>query len=332
MDTVTCPYCDSEEEVCRDDGHGCTVCQDEKPLLSEEKESRMTIEHQYLDLLHRIVHSGSPRIDRTGTGTYSLFGEMLTHDFKDGFPLLTTKRVFFKAVFEELMFFLRGQTNSKILEAKGVNIWKEWALKDGSLGPIYGKQWRDWAGVRDTSKDSRHAEYESGTVDQLAEVINAIKLRPFSRRHVISTWNVSQLPDETKSPQWNVSKGRMALAPCHVSFQFYVQGSKLSCLMYQRSADAFLGLPFNISSYALLLVLIAQETGYQCGELKIALGDVHVYLNHLEQVELQESRDIRPLPGLGIKNVKSRIEDYEFDDIALIDYNPHPAIKAPIAI
>lgn len=261
----------------------------------------------YLDLLQRVLDEGVRKADRTGTGTLSVFGHQLRLDLGAGFPLVTTKKVHVRSVVAELLWFLRGETNVRWLEERGVTIWDEWADADGELGPVYGYQWRSWP-----APDSRH-------VDQLAAVIDQIRADPNSRRLVVSAWNVADIP-------------RMALAPCHALFQFYVADGRLSCQLYQRSADVFLGVPFNIASYALLTHLVAQVTGLEVGDLVHSFGDAHLYLNHLDQAREQLSRQPRPLPELWLNPERRGIDDFELDDVKVTGYDPHPAIKAPIAV
>lgn len=261
----------------------------------------------YLNLLKKILEEGEERTDRTGVGTLSIFGYQLKFHFNEGFPILTTKKIHFKSVVYELIWFLRGDTNIKFLKDNGVTIWDEWADPSGDLGPIYGKQWRKWE-----TNDGNH-------IDQIANVISSIKNNPHSRRLLVSAWNVADL-------------NKMKLPPCHVLFQFYVSKKGLSCHMYQRSADVFLGLPFNISSYALLLSLIALLTGYNPHELIISLGDVHLYKNHINQAKLQMEREPRKLPILHWNRIPSSIDDFKYEDISLIGYDPWPKIPAPIAV
>jgi thymidylate synthase len=261
----------------------------------------------YLDLLRRILDEGTPKDDRTGTGTLSVFGHQMRFDLNAGFPLVTTKRVHFKSVVYELIWFLRGDTNVRFLQDNGVTIWDEWADADGDLGPVYGKQWRAWdAG-------------DGHTIDQLAAVVDEIRRNPSSRRLVVTAWNPTDLP-------------RMALAPCHCLFQFDVTDGRLSCQLYQRSADAFLGVPFNIASYALLTQMVAHVTGLALGDFVHTLGDAHLYSNHVEQARLQLQREPRPLPRLRLNPAVRTLSDFRFEDVLLQDYDPHPAIKAPVAV
>src|ERR671913_1527109 len=261
----------------------------------------------YLDLLQRILDEGVEKTDRTGTGTLSVFGHQMRFDLSDGFPLVTTKRVHTRSVFGELLWFLRGDTNVKWLQDRGISIWDEWADDNGDLGPVYGYQWRSWP-----TPDGHH-------VDQIAQVVEQIKRDPDSRRHIVSAWNVADIP-------------QMALAPCHTMFQFYVADGRLSCQLYQRSADVFLGVPFNIASYALLTHMVAQVTGLEVGDFVHTLGDAHLYLNHVEQARLQLSREPRPLPRLILKDRGQSLFDYEAEDFAFEAYEPHPHIAAPVAV
>ncbi len=262
---------------------------------------------QYLDLLRHILEHGRPKDDRTGTGTLSVFGHQTRYDLADGFPLLTTKKLHFKSIAYELLWFLRGETNVHFLREHGVTIWDEWADEQGELGPVYGYQWRSWP-----APGGRH-------VDQIAAVVEQIRQSPNSRRLIVSAWNVADIP-------------RMALAPCHLLFQFYVAGGRLSCQMYQRSADVFLGVPFNIASYALLTHMLAQVTDLEPGEFVHTLGDAHLYLNHLEQARLQLTREPRPLPTLRLNPEVKGLLDFHFEDLALEGYQPHPHIPAKVAV
>lgn len=262
---------------------------------------------QYLDLLKHIMTEGTDKGDRTGTGTRSVFGYQMRFDLNEGFPMVTTKKVHFKSVVYELLWFLKGDTNVKYLQDHGVRIWNEWADDEGNLGPVYGKQWRAWS-----CADGR-------VIDQIAEVIETIKNNPNSRRMIVNAWNVGDLDD-------------MALSPCHCLFQFYVSDGKLSCQLYQRSADVFLGVPFNIASYALLTMMIAQTCGLGYGDFVHTFGDVHLYSNHLEQAELQMSRDPKPLCTVKINPAKKDINNFVFEDFELVNYEHHPHIKAPVAV
>ncbi len=278
------------------------------------------MESQYLNLLEDILENGIQKGDRTGTGTLSVFGRMYRHDLSKGFPLLTTKKLHVRSIFHELLWFLQGSTNIRYLKENGVSIWDEWATPDGELGPVYGAQWRTWKG-----EDGR-------TIDQVSDLITSLRTNPNSRRHIINAWNVACLPDETKKPEQNAAEGRMALPPCHVMYQFWVGNGKLSCMMTQRSGDAFLGIPFNGASVALLTHMIAQQCDLEPGEIVHSIGDMHIYLNHLDQVKLQLSRTARPLPKLIIKRKPESIFDYRYDDFEIQEYDPHPGIAAPIAI
>ncbi|GGC09758.1 thymidylate synthase [Marinobacterium zhoushanense] len=278
---------------------------------------------QYLDLMREIVEQGVDKGDRTGTGTRSLFGRQLRFDLSRGFPLLTTKRVHLKSIIYELLWFLSGSTDNTWLNERGVTIWDEWALENGELGPIYGKQWRSWACP------------DGSTVDQIAELLAQIRRNPDSRRLIVSGWNPADLPDESIAPQQNVRNGKAALPPCHTLFQFYVANGRLSCQLYQRSADYFLGVPFNIASYALLTHMIAQQCELEVGEFVHTFGDLHLYANHLSDdsiVAEQLSRMPRALPRLTIKRKPASLFEYEFEDFEIEGYDPYPAIRAPIAI
>jgi len=276
----------------------------------------------YLDLMQDVVDNGFDKGDRTGVGTRSVFGRQLRFNLQEGFPLVTTKKVHLRSIIYELLWFLKGSTDNNWLKERKVSIWNEWALEDGDLGPIYGKQWRSWQ-----CPDGR-------VVDQISEVIDQIRNKPNSRRLIVSAWNPAELPDESISPQDNVREGRMALAPCHCLFQFYVADGKLSCQLYQRSADLFLGVPFNIASYALLTHMIAQQCDLDVGEFVHTFGDCHLYQNHLTDdiVFEQLKREPRSLPKLVIKRKPESIFEYELEDFEFEGYEPHPVIKAPIAI
>jgi thymidylate synthase len=262
---------------------------------------------QYLDLLKHILDTGTEKTDRTGTGTKSVFGYQMRFDLQKGFPLVTTKKVHMKSIIHELLWFLKGDTNIAYLKENNVKIWDEWADANGELGPVYGKQWRSWEG-----KDGK-------VVDQVTDLITQIKKNPDSRRLIISAWNVAELP-------------KMALMPCHTIFQFYVANGKLSCQLYQRSADVFLGVPFNIASYALLTMMIAQVCDLEPGDFVHTFGDVHIYSNHMEQVNLQLSRQPFPLPAMKLNPEVKNIFDFKFEDFTLENYQSHPAIKAPVAV
>jgi len=275
---------------------------------------------QYLDLMRHVRDHGAEKGDRTGTGTVSVFGYQMRFDLSRGFPLVTTKRMHLKSIIHELLWFLRGDTNIAYLKEHGVTIWDEWATDTGELGPIYGYQWRSWP-----VPNGMH-------IDQIATLIGQIKARPDSRRLIVSAWNVADLPDEAISPQANVARGKMALAPCHAFFQFYVAGGRLSCQLYQRSADVFLGVPFNIASYALLTMMVAQVCGLEPGDFVHTFGDAHLYSNHTEQVETQLARKPFPLPHMRLNPDIRDIFAFRFEDFELIGYESHPPIRAPIAV
>lgn len=274
----------------------------------------------YLDLIQHVLDNGTRKGDRTGTGTRSVFGYQMRFDLSMGFPLVTTKKVHLKSIIHELLWFLKGDTNTGYLTENGVSIWNGWAREDGELGPVYGYQWRNWP-----TPDGRH-------IDQISDLIEQIKSKPNSRRLIVSAWNVSDLPDESISPQANVENGKMALAPCHAFFQFYVADGRLSCQLYQRSADIFLGVPFNIASYALLTMMIAQVCDLEPGDFVHTFGDAHLYSNHMEQVETQLARKPFELPTMAINPDVKNIFDFKFEDFELADYECHPGIRAPIAI
>ena len=262
---------------------------------------------QYLDLIRRVLDEGVEKHDRTGTGTRSVFGHQMRFNLVDGFPLLTTKKLHLKSIIYELLWFLQGDTNVKYLQEHGVRIWNEWADANGELGPVYGHQWRSWP------------DYNGGTIDQISNVVEMIRHNPDSRRLIVSAWNVAEVE-------------KMALPPCHTLFQFYVADGRLSLQLYQRSADIFLGVPFNIASYALLLQMMAQVTGLQVGDFVHTLGDAHIYLNHLEQVQLQLTREPRPLPHMHINPDVKSIFDFDYNDFELTDYDPHPHIAGVVAV
>lgn len=262
---------------------------------------------EYLVLLDHLLHNGSPKEDRTGTGTSSIFGWQMRFDLSKGFPLVTTKKVHTRSIFHELLWFLRGETNTSYLKEHGVSIWDEWADEHGELGPVYGSQWRSWK-----TADGR-------SVDQISSLIDGIKNNPDSRRHIVNAWNVGEI-------------NRMALPPCHTMFQFYVADNKLSCQLYQRSADVFLGVPFNIASYALLTMMIAQVTDLELGDFVHTFGDAHLYSNHVEQATEQLSREVLPLPTLKLNPAITSVFEFTYDDIELVGYSPHPHISAPVAV
>ncbi len=272
---------------------------------------------QYLDLLEYVLENGVEKSDRTGTGTKSVFGYQMRFNLDDGFPLLTTKKLHLKSIIYELLWFLKGDTNIKALNENGVRIWDNWADENGDLGPIYGAQWRNWNG---------------DGIDQIKIAVDQIKNNPDSRRIIVAAWNPSVLPQSGKIFSENVASGRAALPPCHAWFQFYVANGRLSCQLYQRSADIFLGVPFNIASYALLTLMMAQVTGLKPGYFVHTLGDAHIYLNHVEQVNIQRSRSPRPLPHMEINPEVKSIFDFEYEDFNLKDYNPYPHIKGKISV
>ena len=275
---------------------------------------------QYLDLLSRVLDQGVDRGDRTGTGTRAVFGHQMRFDLQQGFPLLTTKKLHTRSIIHELLWFIKGDTNIRYLKENGVSIWDEWATPDGDLGPVYGEQWRCWPTV------------DGGVIDQIDEVVAEIRRNPDSRRLVVSAWNPAVLPDPRLSPQQNAANGRQALPPCHCLFQFYVADGKLSCQLYQRSGDIFLGVPFNIASYALLTLMIAQVCDLQPGEFVHTLGDAHLYSNHVEQADKQLARAPRPLPTMTLNPAVRDLYAFRFEDFTLEGYDPHPGIKAPIAV
>jgi thymidylate synthase len=274
----------------------------------------------YLQLLQDILDKGTRKEDRTGTGTISLFGYQMRFDLSQGFPCVTSKKLHLRSIIHELLWFLKGETNVAYLNENGVTIWDEWADENGDLGPVYGAQWRNWP-----APDGRH-------IDQVSLLLDDLRKRPDSRRHIVSAWNPAVLPDETRSPQANARAGLQALPPCHMMFQFHVADGKLSCHMYQRSADVFLGVPFNIASYALLTMMIAQVLDLEPGDFIISLGDAHIYMNHLEQVKTQLSRDTFPLPVMWINPARKDLFEFAYEDFDLQNYQCHAGIKAPIAI
>lgn len=272
---------------------------------------------QYTELIQRVLDEGIKKEDRTGTGTLSIFGHQMRFHLQDGFPAVTTKKLHLRSIIHELLWFISGNTNIKYLTDNQVTIWNEWADEKGDLGPVYGAQWRNW---------------NNQNIDQLTEVIQSIRNNPDSRRHIVAAWNPSVLPLSGKTFSENVALGKAALPPCHAWFQFYVANNRLSCQMYQRSADIFLGVPFNIASYALLTLMIAQVTGTEPGDFILTFGDAHIYLNHLEQVKLQISREPRPLPQMIINPERKQIDEFIFSDFTLENYHPHPHIKGDISI
>ncbi len=274
----------------------------------------------YLDLLGDVLENGAQKGDRTGTGTISVFGRQFRHDLSKGFPLLTTKKLHFKSIVNELIWFLGGDTNVRWLNENGVKIWNEWATEEGDLGPVYGKQWTAWP-----TKDG-------GTINQIDYVVNALKTNPNSRRILFHGWNVEYLPDEKVSPQENARQGKMALPPCHLLYQFYVVDNKLSAHLFIRSSDTFLGLPYNTASLACLTHMLAQQCDLDVGEIVISLSDVHIYSNHMEQVKTQIAREPRQLPELKLLRKPASIYDYKFEDFEVVGYDPHPHISAPVSI
>lgn len=274
----------------------------------------------YLDLLNDVVTNGLTKGDRTGTGTLSVFGRQFRHNLEDGFPLLTTKKLHFKSIINEMIWFLNGDTNTKWLKEHGVSIWDEWATEDGDLGPIYGKQWTAWP-----TQDGK-------TINQIDYVVNTLKTNPNSRRILFHGWNVEYLPDESVSPQENARNGKMALPPCHLLYQFYVANNKLSAHLYIRSSDLLLGNPYNLAGVSFLTHMLAQQCDLGVGEVVVTMGDAHIYLNHIEQVKLQLTRDPRPLPKLVFKRKPESIYDYKFEDFEIVGYDPHPHIPAPVSI
>ncbi len=272
---------------------------------------------QYLDLVKHVLENGNQKGDRTGTGTISVFGYQMRFDLSQGFPLVTTKKLHLKSIIHELLWFLKGETNIGYLNENGVKIWDDWADEDGNLGPVYGHQWRNW---------------DDKEIDQITELIETLKTNPNSRRMLISAWNPSVLPDTSKSFADNVANGKVALPPCHAFFQFYVADGKLSCQLYQRSADIFLGVPFNIASYALLTLMIAQVCDLKPGDFVHTFGDAHIYNNHIEQLQLQLSREPRPLPVMKLNSEVRNIFDFKFEDFTLENYDPHPHIKGAVAV
>tara|TARA_Y200000002_G_scaffold383210_1_gene404053 strand:- start:2353 stop:3177 length:825 start_codon:yes stop_codon:yes gene_type:complete len=272
---------------------------------------------QYLDLVKHVLENGEQKEDRTGTGTKSVFGYQMRFNLGEGFPMVTTKKLHLKSIIYELLWFLKGDTNIKYLKENGVNIWNAWADSNGDLGPVYGFQWRNW---------------NNDGIDQISNLISNLKNNPSSRRHLISAWNPSVLPDTSKSFETNVANGKAALPPCHAFFQFHVINKKLSCQLYQRSADVFLGVPFNIASYSLLTLMIAQVCGLKPGNFVHTFGDAHIYSNHFEQMNLQLNREPKKLPTIKINNEIKDIFDFKFEDFVLENYNPHPHIKGKVAV
>jgi thymidylate synthase len=274
----------------------------------------------YHDLLADVLENGVEKGDRTGTGTISVFGRQFRHNLEDGFPLLTTKKLHFKSIINEMIWFLNGDTNTKWLKENGVKIWDEWATEDGDLGPVYGKQWTAWP-----TKDGK-------TINQIDYVVNTLKTNPNSRRILFHGWNVEYLPDESVSPQENARNGKMALPPCHLLYQFYVANNKLSTHLYIRSSDLLLGNPYNLAGASFLTHMLAQQCDMGVGDIIVTMGDAHIYLNHIEQVKLQLTREPRPLPKLVLKRKPASIYDYKFEDFEIVGYDPHPHISAPVSI
>ena len=272
---------------------------------------------QYFNLINKILNDGSLKSDRTGTGTKSIFGHQMHFNLSDGFPLVTTKKIHFKSVIYELLWFLKGDTNINYLNENGVRIWNEWANKKGDLGPIYGSQWRNW---------------NNEGIDQIKELIRTLEINKNSRRMLISAWNPSVLPNDKLSFSKNVEKNKAALPPCHAFFQFYVSEEKLSCQLYQRSADVFLGVPFNIACYSLLTIMVAQVCGLEAGEFIHTFGDAHIYTNHIDQIKEQLKRNFKPLPKIILNPKIKNLFDFKYEDIELVDYDPHPLIKGKVSI
>ncbi len=275
---------------------------------------------QYLDFMRHVAETGNEKSDRTGTGTVSVFGYQMRFNLEDGFPLVTTKKCHLRSIIHELLWFLKGDTNIRYLSENGVRIWDDWATEEGELGPVYGKQWRSWQ-----APDGR-------VIDQISELVESLKSNPDSRRLIVSAWNPTVLPDSGVSPRENAAEGLQALPPCHCLFQFYVADGRLSCQLYQRSADIFLGVPFNIASYSLLTMMLAQVCNLKCGDFVHTFGDAHLYLNHLEQTQEQLGREPRSLPQMKINPEIKSIFDFSYDDFELVGYDPHPHISAPISV
>lgn len=275
---------------------------------------------QYLDLMRHVLEHGHKKTDRTGTGTISVFGYQMRFNLSDGFPLVTTKKCHLRSIIHELLWFLKGETNIGYLKDNGVSIWDEWATESGELGPVYGAQWRSWQAA------------DGSVIDQISQLISDIKRTPDSRRLIVSAWNPALLPDTSVSPKENAAQGKQALPPCHTLFQFYVNDGKLSCQLYQRSADIFLGVPFNIASYALLTLMVAQVCKLEPGDFVHTFGDAHLYLNHLEQVNTQLAREPFPMPQMQLNPAVDNIFDFTFDDFTLVNYQAHPHIKALVSI